>query len=86
MCLRMERGGQEVGISIWIGARYTSPLSRERGVHKVSATCDSHDVAEADGSLMFPQVLRPAPREVISAWLVVPHVGKVLLGARWARM
>ena len=52
-----------------------------RGVREVSATCDSDSVAEADGSLMFPEVLRPAPGEGISAGLVIPHVGKVLQGA-----
>ena len=59
-------------------ARCMSPLSRTREVREVSATCDSDSVAEADGSLMFPEVLRPAPGEVISARLFVPHVGKVL--------
>ena len=43
--------------------------------------CDSDSVAEADGSLMFPEVLRPAPCEGISARLIIPHVGKVLDGA-----
>ena len=37
---------------------------------EVSATCNSHSVAEADGSLMLPEVLRPAPGEGISAGLV----------------
>ena len=50
-------------------------------MREVSATCDSDGVAEADGSLMFPEVLRPAPGEGISARLGVPHVGKVLQGA-----
>ena len=58
-----------------------SPLARTRGVREVIATCDSDSVAEADGSLMFPEVLRPAPGEGISACLIVPHVGKVLQGA-----
>jgi hypothetical protein len=35
-------------------------------VREVIATCDSDGVAEADGSLMFPEVLRPAPGEGIS--------------------
>ena len=58
-----------------------SPLSRTRGVREVSATCNSDSVAEADGSLMLPEVLRPAPGEGISAGLVVPHVSEVLRGA-----
>lgn len=58
-----------------------SPRARTRGVREVSARCDSDSVAEADGSLMFPEVLRPAPGEGISAGLVAPHVGKVLQGA-----
>ena len=60
-------------------------LGKARGVRKVSATCDGHDVAETDGSLVLPEVLRPAPCEDIIARLVVPHVGKVLATAR-ARM
>ena len=58
-----------------------SPLSRTRGVREKSATRDSHRVAEADGSLMFPEVLRPAPSECIRARLMIPDVGKVLEGA-----
>ena len=83
MCLRMGRGGEDVGISNRRGARYMSPLARTRGVRvrEVSATCNSHSVAEADGSLVLPEVLRPAPGEGISAGLVVPHVSKVLQGA-----
>ena len=50
-------------------------------MREVSATCDSDGVAEADGSRMLPEVLRPAPGEGISARLVVPHVGKGLQGA-----
>ena len=50
-------------------------------MREVSATCDSDGVAEADGSLMFPEVLRPAPGEGISAGLVIPHVSEVLQGA-----
>ena len=52
-----------------------------RGVREVSATCDSDGIAEADGSLMFPEVLRLAPGVGISARLIVPHVGNVLQGA-----
>ena len=47
----------------------------------MSSTCDSDGVSEADGSLMFPEISRPAPGEGISARLIVPHVGKVLHGA-----
>ena len=54
-----------------------SPLARTRGAREVSATCDSDSVAEADCSLMFPEVLRPAPREGISAGLIVPRQKKI---------
>ena len=81
MCLRMGRGGEDVGISNRTGARCKSPGSRTRGVRQVSATCNSHSVAEADGSLVLPEVLRPAPGEGISARLVIPHVSEVLQGA-----
>ena len=67
-----DGGGKDVGISNRRGARCTSPLSRARGVRKVSATCNSDGLAEADGSLMFSEVLRPAPGEGISARLIVP--------------
>ena len=47
----------------------------------MSAACDSDCVAEAYGSLMSPEGLRPAPGEGISAKLGFPHVGKVLQSA-----
>ena len=81
MCLRMGRGGEDVGISNRRGARCKSPGSRTRGVREVSATCNSHSITEADGSLVLPEVLRPAPGEGISAGLVIPHVSEVLQGA-----
>ena len=68
------RGVKDVGISNRRGAR-------ARGVREVSATCDSNGVAEADGSIMSPEVLRPAQGESISARLGVPHIGKVLQSA-----
>ena len=80
MYLGTGREAKDVGISIPRGARCTSPLSRARGVREVSATCDNDGVPEADGSLMFPEVLIPAPGEGISARLIVPHVGKLLQG------
>ena len=73
-----ERGGKDVGIGNRRGERCTNPLARTRGVREVRATCDSDRVAEADGSLMFAEVLRPAPCEGISARLIIPHVGKAL--------
>ena len=76
-----RRGGKDVSIANRRGTRDTSPLARTRGVREVSATRDGDRIAEADGSLMFPEVLRPAPGEGISAGLVVPHVGKELQGA-----
>ena len=47
----------------------------------MSAVSDSHGVAEADGSLMSPKALRPAPGKGISDRLGFPHIGKVLQGA-----
>ena len=58
-----------------------SALVRTRGVREVSAAGDSDGVAESDGSLMSPEVLRPAPGKGIIARLIVPHIGKVLQGA-----
>ena len=78
MCLWTGRGAEEVGMS---KRRVAGPLSETRGVREVSATCNSHSVAEADGSLVLPEVLRPAPGEGISARLVIPHVSEVLQGA-----
>ena len=69
---RTGKEAKDVGISNSSMARCTSPLSRARGVREVSATCDSDGVAEADGSLMFPEVLRPASGEGISARLAPP--------------
>ena len=63
------------------GTRDTSLLARTRGVREVSTTRDGDRIAEADGSLMFPEVLRPAPGEGIRTRLMIPHVGKVLLRA-----
>ena len=67
MCLMTGRGGKDVGIGNRRGARSTSPLARTRELREVSATCDRDSVAEADGSLMFPEILRPAACEGISA-------------------
>ena len=80
-CLGTGREAKDVGINIRRGARCTSPLSRARGVRKVSATCDGYGVAATRGSLVLPEVLRPAPGEGISARLITPLVGKVLQGA-----
>ena len=81
MCLGAGREAKDAGISTRRGARCVCPLSRARGVRKVSATCDGDGVSETDGSLVLPEILRPAPGEGISARLIVPHVGKVLHGA-----
>ena len=62
-----RRGGKDVGIANRRGTRDTSPLARTRGVREVSASRDGDRIAEADGSLKFPEVLRPAPGEGISA-------------------
>ena len=64
MCLRSERGAKDVGVRNRRGARCTSPLSETRGVREVSTLMhDSDGIAEANGSLMLPEVLRPAPSE-----------------------
>ena len=60
MCLMTGPGGKDVDIGNQRGSRCTSPLARTRGVREMSATCDSHSFAKADGSLMFPEVLRLA--------------------------
>ena len=72
------RGGKDVRIASRRGMRATSPLARTGGVREVRTTRDGNRIAEADGSLMFPEVLRPAPGEGIRARLMIPHVGKVL--------
>ena len=76
------RGRKDIGISSRSRTRCTSPRARTWGVCEVSAR-DSDCIAEADGSLMFPEVLRPAPGEVIRTWLMLE---KYLLVRRWARM
>ena len=79
MCLRTGRGGEDVGISNRRGTRCMSALARTRGVGEVSLTCDSDSVAEADGSLMFPEVLRlPGSSS--------PMLAKYFWVRRWARM
>ena len=57
--------------------RARSPLARTGGVREVSTTRDGDRIAKADGSLMSPEVLRPAPGEGIRARLMILHVGKV---------
>ena len=69
-----EGGAKDVGISNWRGS---SPLSETRGVREVSAAGHGDGVAKADGSLMSPEVLRPASAEGISARLSFPHIGLV---------
>ena len=59
MCLWTGRGAEEVGMS---KRRVAGPLSETRGVREVSAAGDSDGVAEADGSLMLPEVWRPATK------------------------
>jgi hypothetical protein len=58
-----------------------SPLSGARGVREVSAGGDGDGIGEADGGLMLPVVLRPAPGEGISARLGIPQVVKSPYGA-----
>ena len=50
---------------------------RGRGVREVSATCDGDGVSETDGSLVLPEILRPAPSEGINARLIVAR-GNIL--------
>ena len=75
MCLGTGREAKDVGISTRRGARCACPLSRARGVCKVSATCDGDGVSETDGSLVLPEILRQAPGEGIvpgsSIWCLV---------------
>ena len=80
MCWGTGREAKDVGIRPLKGSRCVCPLSRARGLRKVIATCNRDGIAE-HGSLMFPEVLRQAPGEGISARLIVPHVGKVLQSA-----
>ena len=75
MCLWTGRDTADVGVR---EKRMASPLLETRGVREVSSACDRDSIAEADGGLMLPVVLEPAPGEGISAMLKVPHVGKVL--------
>ena len=62
MRLSPGMGAEDVSIR---KRRVVSRLSETRGVRKVSAACDRDGVAEADGGLMLPGVLRPAPGESI---------------------
>ena len=55
MCLETVREAKDVGISTRRGARCACPLSRARGVRKVSATCDGDGVSET--KLLFVAVL-----------------------------
>ena len=71
MCLCAGRGAKDVGIS---NSRVVSPLSGTRGVRKLSAAGDGDGIGEADGGLMLPVVLRPAPGDGISALLGIPQV------------
>ena len=61
--------------------RLYAPLSQTRGLREVSAAGDGDGIGEADGGLMLPVVLRPAPGEGIRAGLVIPQAGKVPQGA-----
>ena len=55
MCVGTRRGAEDVGTR---KRRVASRLSETRGLCKVSAACEGDGVAEADGGLMFPAVLR----------------------------
>ena len=79
MCLGTGREAKDVGISTRGGARCVCPLPRARGAQG-ERDVRRDGVAENDGSLVLPEVLRPSPVEGISARLMVPHVGKVLHG------
>ena len=50
------------------------PLAGTWGVREVRSAGDGDGICEADGGLMLPVVLRPAPGEGISAGLGFPHV------------
>ena len=75
-----RRGRKDVGVGRRSRTRCSRPLAGTWGVREVSATRNSDCSAEADGSLMLPEVLRPAPGEGIRTGLMIPHVGKVLVG------
>ena len=58
-------------------------------VREVSATCDGDAVSEADGSLVLPEILRPAPGETVKASVPgssSPMSAKYFMLRRWARM
>jgi hypothetical protein len=48
---------------------------------EVSTADDGDSVRKADGGAMLPEELTSSPGEGISAWLVIPQVGKVPSGA-----
>ena len=48
---------------------------------EVSTEDDGDSVRKADGGAMLPEELTSSPGEGISAWLVIPQVGKVPSGA-----
>ena len=77
MCLGTGREAKDVGISSRRGARCACPLSRAGGAREVTATCDGDGVSETDGSLVLPEILRPAPGEGINARLIVAR-GNIL--------
>ena len=58
-----RRGRKDVGVGGRSWTRCSRPLAGTWGVREVSAPRNSDCSAEADGSLMFPEVLRPAPGE-----------------------
>ena len=85
---KLNEEAKDVGISTRRGARCACPLSRARGARKVSATCDGDGVSETDGSLVLPEVLRPAPGETVKASVPgssSPMPAKYLTLRRWAR-
>ena len=55
MCLWTGRDAADVGVR---EKRMASPLLETRGVREVSSACDRDSIAEADGGLMLPVVLR----------------------------
>ena len=75
-------GGERWGQGRWQGV---SPLVGTRLVSEVSTAGDGDGIRKADGGLLLPVVLRPAPGEGISAGLVIPQVGQEPSGAPFGK-
>ena len=70
MCLGTGREAKDVGISTIEGRDARAHCRGRGGARKVSAMCDGDGDSETDGSLVLPEILRPAPGEGISKYCV----------------